>query len=143
MSLLLNALFHHSLLFIPQQEIPGTVPAAYVMRHPQTGNVEVWWSPCPSRECPEEEEIDIAVEQCFDHCLMLEQNPKIERVPTLSPNKLLFPNDDPLDDLDLHISKKKIGKNKTYETTTIGTSSMSPTIRDLIEGKEVLFVLTR
>ena len=41
MSLLLNALFHHSLLLIPQQEIPGTVPAAYVMRHPQSGNIEV------------------------------------------------------------------------------------------------------
>lgn len=41
MSLLLNALFHHSLLFIPQQEIPGVMPAAYVIRHPQTGNVEV------------------------------------------------------------------------------------------------------
>lgn len=41
MSLLLNAVFHHSLMLIPQQEIPGVVPAAYVMRHPQTGNVEV------------------------------------------------------------------------------------------------------
>lgn len=41
MSLLLNALFHHSLMMIPQQEIPGTVPSAFVMRHPETGNVEV------------------------------------------------------------------------------------------------------
>lgn len=41
MSLLLNAVFHHSLMMIPQQEIPGTVPSAYVMRHPQTGSVEV------------------------------------------------------------------------------------------------------
>lgn len=41
MSLLLNAIFHHSLMLIPQQEIPGTVPNAYVMKHPVTGNVEV------------------------------------------------------------------------------------------------------
>lgn len=41
MSLLLNALFHHSLLLIPQQEIPGVVPSAYVMQHPTTNEVEV------------------------------------------------------------------------------------------------------
>lgn len=41
MSLLLNAVFHHSLMLIPQQEIPGTVPKAYVMKHPLTGDVEV------------------------------------------------------------------------------------------------------
>lgn len=41
MSLLLNAIFHHSLLFIPQQEIPGVVPSAFVMRHPENGEIEV------------------------------------------------------------------------------------------------------
>lgn len=41
MSLLLNAIFHHSLLFIPQQEIPGVVPSAFVMRHPDSGDIEV------------------------------------------------------------------------------------------------------
>lgn len=41
MSLLLNAIFHHSLLFIPQQEIPGVVPSAFVMRHPESGDIEV------------------------------------------------------------------------------------------------------
>lgn len=41
MSLLLNAVFHHSLMLIPQQEIPGIMPAAYVIRHPGTGVVEV------------------------------------------------------------------------------------------------------
>lgn len=41
MSLLLNAIFHHSLMLIPQQEIPGQVPNAYVMKHPVTGSVEV------------------------------------------------------------------------------------------------------
>lgn len=41
LTFLLNALFHHSLYLIPQQEIPGIMPAAYVMRHPHNGNVEV------------------------------------------------------------------------------------------------------
>ncbi|TMW46782.1 hypothetical protein DOY81_008140, partial [Sarcophaga bullata] len=70
MSLLLNAIFHHSLLFIPQQEIPGVVPSAFVMRHPDSGDIEVWWSPCPSRECPEEPELELAVNQCVDYCLL-------------------------------------------------------------------------
>ncbi|XP_030383555.1 uncharacterized protein LOC115631057 isoform X2 [Scaptodrosophila lebanonensis] len=78
MSLLLNAIFHHSLLFIPQQEIPGVVPSAFVMRHPDSGDIEVWWSPCPSRECPEEPELELAVHQCVDYCLLQEQvNPKL------------------------------------------------------------------
>lgn len=116
MSLLLNALFHHSLMLIPQQEIPGTVPSAYVMRHPHSGNVEVWWSPCPSRECPELEEIDIVVDECFDHCLMLDLNPKIERAPPREPSNANI--DDPLDDLNLHITKKKPQKNKSATDTT-------------------------
>lgn len=45
LSLLLNAVFHHALLIIPQQEIPGIMPSAYVMRHPDTGNVEVNLNP--------------------------------------------------------------------------------------------------
>ncbi|KMY87533.1 uncharacterized protein LOC6730615 isoform X1 [Drosophila simulans] len=78
MSLLLNAIFHHSLLFIPQQEIPGVVPSAFVLRHPDSGDIEVWWSPCPSRECPEEPELELAVHQCVDYCLMQEQvNPQL------------------------------------------------------------------
>lgn len=40
-SLALNAAFHHSLLLIPQMEIPGAVPSAYVMRHPESGKVDV------------------------------------------------------------------------------------------------------
>ncbi|XP_017022140.1 major facilitator superfamily domain-containing protein 6 isoform X2 [Drosophila kikkawai] len=78
MSLLLNAIFHHSLLFIPQQEIPGVVPSAFVLRHADSGDIEVWWSPCPSRECPEEPELELAVHQCVDYCLMQEQvNPQL------------------------------------------------------------------
>ncbi|XP_017154293.1 uncharacterized protein LOC108163489 isoform X3 [Drosophila miranda] len=38
----------------------------------------VWWSPCPSRECPEEPELELAVHQCVDYCLMQEQvNPQL------------------------------------------------------------------
>lgn len=85
MSLLLNALFHHSLLFIPQQEIPGIVPSAFVMRHPDTGDIEVWWSPCPSRECPEEPELDLAVNQCVDYCLLQEQQQQ-QQQPTPKPS---------------------------------------------------------
>ncbi|XP_049284993.1 uncharacterized protein LOC125764620 isoform X1 [Anopheles funestus] len=129
MSLLLNALFHHSLLLIPQQEIPGKVPEAYVMRHPGTGNVEVWWSPCPSRECPEEEEIDIVVDQCLDHCLLQEQNPKIELAPPPTDLPLVVtpigdePND-PKDDLDLYVwNKGKGNKNKTADVLSTSSSS--------------------
>ncbi|XP_035914657.1 uncharacterized protein LOC118513229 isoform X2 [Anopheles stephensi] len=129
MSLLLNALFHHSLLLIPQQEIPGKVPEAYVMRHPGTGNVEVWWSPCPSRECPEEEEIDIVVDQCLDHCLLQEQNPKIELAPPPTDLPLVVtpigvePND-PKDDLDLYVQNKGKGnKNKTADVLSTSSSS--------------------
>lgn len=128
MSLLLNAIFHHSLMMIPQQEIPGSVPDAYVMRHPETGNVEVWWSPCPSRECPEEEELDIVVDQCLDHCLLLEQNPKIETMvpPTNAPVRTKTDNGE-IDNLNFHLSKRKVlGKNRTqdaYSSTTPGFSS--------------------
>ncbi|XP_050430525.1 uncharacterized protein LOC126839310 [Adelges cooleyi] len=69
-SLALNAIFHHSLILIPQMETPGAVPSAYVMRHPESGKVDVWWSPCPSRECPEDEEINLVLDECDDHCLM-------------------------------------------------------------------------
>uniref|UniRef100_A0A1B0GGN2 Major facilitator superfamily associated domain-containing protein n=1 Tax=Glossina pallidipes TaxID=7398 RepID=A0A1B0GGN2_GLOPL len=33
----------------------------------------VWWSPCPSRECPEEPELELAVNQCVDYCLLQEK----------------------------------------------------------------------
>lgn len=129
MSLLLNALFHHSLMMIPQQEIPGSVPDAYVMRHPETGNVEVWWSPCPSRECPEEEELDIVVDQCLDHCILLEQNPKIETIvpPTIPPLRIKKEDNGEIDNLNFHLSKRKsTGKNRTtdlYSSTTLSYSS--------------------
>ncbi|XP_021700566.1 uncharacterized protein LOC5566438 isoform X2 [Aedes aegypti] len=131
MSLLLNALFHHSLLLIPQQEIPGKLPEAYVMRHPETGSVEVWWSPCPSRECPEEEEIDIVVDQCLDHCLLLEQNPKIEVVPPPTFAPILPPSDvGEQDDLELFINKKINRKNKTFDVLSSVSSSTTESYLD-------------
>ncbi|KAJ0182735.1 hypothetical protein K1T71_002104 [Dendrolimus kikuchii] len=95
-ALILNAAFHHSLLLIPHQETPGVMPSAYVMRHPITNSVEIWWSPCPSRECPDEDEtVDFVLDRCVDHCHLIR--------PTESPS------DDPADDkddIDFHISKK-------------------------------------
>jgi len=41
LSLILNAVFHHSLLLIPHMETPGEMPSAYVMKHPETGQFEV------------------------------------------------------------------------------------------------------
>ncbi|XP_053695421.1 uncharacterized protein LOC128742947 [Sabethes cyaneus] len=137
MSLLLNALFHHSLMLIPQQEIPGKLPEAYVMRHPETGNVEVWWSPCPSRECPEEEEIDIVVDQCLDHCLLLEQNPKIEVVPPPTFAPILPPVDvGDKDDLALVINKKISRKNKTADV--LSSSTISPSTTEPYLDRQIL-----
>ncbi|XP_070494972.1 major facilitator superfamily domain-containing protein 6 isoform X2 [Chironomus tepperi] len=127
MTLLLNAVFHHALFIIPQQEIPGSVPAAFVIRHPQSGNVEVWWSPCPSRECPEEEEINIVVDSCMDHCLLLELNPKIEPIPEKSTKApvVRIGNTNEEDDLNFQISKKKNSQSKVLiESTTDGSMRM-------------------
>ncbi|KAL0851487.1 hypothetical protein ABMA28_007282 [Loxostege sticticalis] len=97
-ALILNAAFHHSLLLIPHQETPGVMPSAYVMRHPLTNSVEIWWSPCPSRECPDEDEtVDFVLDRCVDHC-------KLSR-PTDPPSTEPAEDDDK-DDLDFHISHK-------------------------------------
>lgn len=124
MSLILNAVFHHSLLIIPQQEIPGKMPSAYVMRHPETGSVEVWWSPCPSRECPDDEELDVIIDQCLDHCILHEQNPKVERVQPPTDNPVLVMDDPEYDNLNFHVSKNKKVLNSGK---TIGSSSSSTT----------------
>ena len=78
-SFVLNAALHHSLLLIPHQETPGVMPNAYVMRHPDQDVVEVWWSPCPSRSCPEEEEIDVVLDKCVDHCILKQPQPNNEK----------------------------------------------------------------
>lgn len=98
-----------------------------VIRHPESGNVEVWWSPCPSRECPDEEEINIVVDSCIDHCLLLELNapdPKIEPIPEKSTKApvVRIGNTNEEDDLNFQISKKKNSQMKVLiESTTDGS----------------------
>uniref|UniRef100_A0A1A9WZP3 Major facilitator superfamily associated domain-containing protein n=1 Tax=Glossina brevipalpis TaxID=37001 RepID=A0A1A9WZP3_9MUSC len=130
MSLLLNAIFHHSLLFIPQQEIPGVVPSAFVMRHPDSGDIEVWWSPCPSRECPEEPELELAVNQCVDYCLLQEKTlysaplPEYFKIATTSePSSMLT------------VSAKNIAE-------TVTTTLVADADNGKIKFKEVLNVST-
>ncbi|XP_049873244.1 uncharacterized protein LOC126371880 [Pectinophora gossypiella] len=99
-ALILNAAFHHSLLLIPHQETPGVMPSAYVMRHPITSAVEIWWSPCPSRECPDEDEhVDFVLDRCVDHCSS--NSSKLDQ----PFNETNNPDDD-IDDIDIHISQK-------------------------------------
>ncbi|XP_065356882.1 uncharacterized protein LOC135951205 isoform X1 [Calliphora vicina] len=114
MSLLLNAIFHHSLLFIPQQEIPGVVPSAFVMRHPDSGDIEVWWSPCPSRECPEEPELELAVNQCVDYCLLQESATTTTASTLFSPSTEYYAATD--------TTAKTTQKTKATTTTTAATS---------------------
>ena len=92
--------------------------------------MQVWWSPCPSRECPEEEELDIVVDQCIDHCL-LDQNPKIEAIPPTKTPLLIIASttvdNGDIDDLNFHVSKKR-PKNKTdvlssFSSTTSTTEA--------------------
>lgn len=68
-SFVMSAAVHHSLLLIPHRETPGIMPSAYAMQHPNE-NVELWWSPCPSRECPDEERVHVELHHCVDHCLL-------------------------------------------------------------------------
>lgn len=42
--------------------------------HRANADPQVWWSPCPSRECPEAEELDLVLDDCLDHCLLLENS---------------------------------------------------------------------
>lgn len=87
---------------------------------------QVWWSPCPSRGCPEDEEINIVVDTCIDHCLLLEQNPKIEIVPhpTKSSSSPRLNNLDDLDDLDFKISKKKQVKDSAADLQVLSPSEV-------------------
>lgn len=57
---------------------------------------QIWWSPCPSRECPDEEEqVDFVLDRCVDHCMLSR--------PTESP--AIDPADEK-DDIGVHISQK-------------------------------------
>lgn len=31
---------------------------------------QVWWSPCRSRECPDDEQLSLVLHECADHCLL-------------------------------------------------------------------------
>lgn len=66
-SFLLNAALHHSLLLIPHQETPGVMPQAYVLKNPDNGIEQLWWSPCTNRQCPEEDGT-VFLAKCIDHC---------------------------------------------------------------------------
>lgn len=66
-SFFLNAAIHHSLMLIPHQETPGITPPGFVMNIPND-SMEVWWSPCPSRNCPEERNLTITLTKCIDYC---------------------------------------------------------------------------
>ncbi|XP_023026240.1 major facilitator superfamily domain-containing protein 6 [Leptinotarsa decemlineata] len=120
---LLTAVLHNVLLFFPQQETPGTVPAGYIIRHPKKTYVEVWWSPCTSRECPAEEELDIVLDMCVDHCLLKNAKHKNRK------DKKVVPVDlGDADDLPLRIVKKK-----GNDTATAFTLDMHPNLGNPIE----------
>ncbi|KAG5899979.1 hypothetical protein JTB14_034548 [Gonioctena quinquepunctata] len=121
---LLTAVLHHALIFFPQQETPGIVPAGYIIRHPKKTSVEVWWSPCTSRECPNEEELDIVLEMCVDHCLLKERNSKHRNHKKVEP--VVDAGD--ADDLPLRVIKKK-----GNDTSTAFTLDMHPNLGDPIE----------
>lgn len=65
-SFFLNAAIHHSLMLIPHQETPGITPPGFVMKGPD--DIEVWWSPCLSRQCPEQPIVNIVLDKCVDYC---------------------------------------------------------------------------
>ncbi|CAH1964458.1 unnamed protein product [Acanthoscelides obtectus] len=124
-SFLLTALLHHSLLFMPHQETPGTVPDGYIIRHPKKMYVEVWWSPCPSRECPDIEELDIVLDMCVDHCLLYEAKWLKQKKNNLTAAGVDVGD---MDDLSFHIKKKK-----RNDTATALTLDMHPNLGDPVE----------
>ncbi|RZC39487.1 uncharacterized protein BDFB_000239, partial [Asbolus verrucosus] len=122
-SFILTAALHHCLLLLPHQETPGVVPSGYIIRHPRKNHVEVWWSPCPSRECPEDEELDIVLDMCVDHCLL-------KKKPHIPP---LGSGADPgnTDDLTFHVGKKKNGTIRN--STKLFTLDMHKNLGEPIE----------
>ncbi|XP_044765408.1 uncharacterized protein LOC123321737 [Coccinella septempunctata] len=125
-SFMATAFLHHSLLLIPHQETPGSVPSGYVITHPKKLYVEVWWSPCPSRECPAEEELDVVLDMCVDHCLLKKKKKKNETI-TLN-------GDTDTDDLTFHLAKKNSnGTIKGNGTVAQFTLDMHENLGDPIE----------
>ncbi|KAK9891521.1 hypothetical protein WA026_014758 [Henosepilachna vigintioctopunctata] len=124
-SFMATAVLHHSLLLIPHKETPGIVPSGYVITHPKKLYVEVWWSPCPSRECPAEEELDVVLDMCVDHCLLKKKKKKNSTIPVENTDK---------DDLTFHLGKKrKNGTSKRNGTVAQFTLDMHENLGDPIE----------
>lgn len=67
------------------------------------------------------------MDECIDHCLLLEQNPKIEIIapPTKSPMRPIKKDNGDIDDLNFHVSKPKHKDAKVYPT--ISTPYTTPT----------------
>ncbi|XP_044256742.1 uncharacterized protein LOC123006376 [Tribolium madens] len=122
-SFILTAALHHCLLLLPHHEIAGVIPSGYIITHPKKGYVEVWWSPCPSRECPEDEELDVALDMCVDHCLLKKNHLKLN-------GSIVDPGN--TDDLFFHLRKKK---NDTLRenSTQLFTLDMHPNLGEPIE----------
>lgn len=77
----------------------------------------------------------IVVDQCLDHCLLLEQNPKIEIVapPTNAPKR---PSDNgEIDDLNFHLSKrKKEFSTRNPSDVVYSSTSPSPTTEQMMSS---------
>lgn len=70
------------------------------------------------------------VDQCLDHCLLLEQNPKIEIIapPTKAPMRAPVTQDNgDIDDLNFHLSKRKPPKDGKHHSTTMPLATPSTT----------------
>lgn len=89
-SFLLNAALHHSLFLIPHQETPGIMPRAFVLRNPDTGVEQMWWSPCTNRQCPEDDST-VSLMKCVDHCtLAKKKSDQIEEERFLSVGNMTY-----------------------------------------------------
>ncbi|XP_068917217.1 major facilitator superfamily domain-containing protein 6-A isoform X2 [Tenebrio molitor] len=124
-SFILTAALHHCLLLLPHQETPGVVPSGYIITHPRKGYVEVWWSPCPSRECPEDEELDVVLDMCVDHCLLKKKMAIAPFAGAADPGNT--------DDLSFHVKKKKNNDTMKGNSTQLFTLDMHPNLGEPIE----------
>lgn len=51
------------------------------MRKFRFRSVKIWWSPCPSRECPEKKTVDLVLDGCVKFCTFLEVNAETTSAP--------------------------------------------------------------
>ncbi|ENN74204.1 uncharacterized protein LOC109540938 [Dendroctonus ponderosae] len=130
-SFLLTAVLHHVLLFIPGQELPGVQPPGYVITHPKKMYVEVWWSPCPSRECPEAEEIDVVLDMCIDHCLLKKQQQQNPLLIVSGNGSDIGIDPGEGDNLVFHLAKNN---TKTNHYSLLITLDMHPNLGEPIES---------